>query len=273
MALKIKDETGIYDVATLHHVIDSRCRRVFKDLISRRNATHWDPMDIEYFLLTPGKLVSKRITRTFSELPEALALLFASGQFKNTKKIIVCAYGNDIALEDWVKVINGIIAFIPANAEIFNGIITEERVGSGCGTVHLIAVCSRTAEDALFFYQYVSQYIKDDFNIEGCYAYKRIDAGRDVFLELEHNKLKVGYRGIDKMEKDLSVLLNHNQFERFFSEVIVDTAQDKIYKNYFFNHEITDDMKNIMEALYIKEMLSVLEHRYEDTNKLTNQSV
>jgi hypothetical protein len=101
----------------------------------------------------------------------------------------------------------------------------------------------------------VSQYIKEDFNKEGCYAYKRIDAGRDIFLELEHNKLKVGYRGIKKMEKELSALLSHNQFKGRFSEIIVDTAQDKIYKYYFFNHEITDE---IMEALYIREMLSIL---------------
>jgi hypothetical protein len=186
----------------------------------------------------------------------------------------VCAYGNgDITLEDWAKVINSITASVPANAVMLTGIVTEERVGADRGTVHLIAICSRTAEDALFFYQYVSQYIRDDFTIEGCCAYKRIDAGRDVFLELAHNTLKVGYRGIDTMEKELSVLLHHSQFERFFSEIIVDTAQDKIYRNYFFNHEVTDDIKNVMEALYIKEMLGVLVRRYEDTNKSTDQSV
>jgi hypothetical protein len=102
------------------------------------------------------------------------------------------------------------------------------------------------------------QVFEEDFNKEGCYAYKRIDASRDIFLELEHNKLKVGYRGINKMEKELSALLSHNQFKGRFSEIIVDTAQDKIYKYYFFNHEITDEIKNEMEALYIREMLSIL---------------
>jgi hypothetical protein len=225
-------------------------------------------MDIENFLLTPGKLVFKRITCTLPELPEALAALLASEQFKNIKKLMICAYGfswdgdavDRINFEDFEKAMNSIIASIPDDVPILNGLISGERADKDRITIRLIAICSRTADDALFFYEYVSQYIKEDFNIEGCYAYKRIDAGRDVFLELEHNKLKVGYRGINKMEKGLSTLLNHNQFKGCFSEIIVDTTQDKIYKYYFFNHEVTDDKKNIMEALYIREMLSLLEH-------------
>ncbi|GHU69325.1 hypothetical protein FACS189450_02020 [Spirochaetia bacterium] len=260
MTLTLKDETDTYEVATIDHVIDSRCRRVFNDLISRHNTIHWDPMGIENFLLTPGKLVSRHITRTLTNLPVALTTLLASGQFKNIKKLIVCVYGSfsGMPLEDFGKVVTCISASVPDGADIDIGWITEDRAGKDRVGVHLIAICSRTADEALFFYEYVSQYIKEDFIIEGFYAYKRIDAYRDIFLELEHNKLKVGYRGINQMEKELSALLNHNQFKDYFSELIVDTTQDKIYKYYYFNHEVSDEVKNAMEALYIREMLSVL---------------
>jgi hypothetical protein len=100
-------------------------------------------MDIENFLLTPGKLVSNRITRTVPELPEALSALLVSEQFKNIEKLMVCAYRfcwND--LEDWVDVMNSIIASIPAEVEILNGLITEERADKDRVTIHLIAICS-----------------------------------------------------------------------------------------------------------------------------------
>jgi cell division GTPase FtsZ len=143
MILQLKDETQTYDVTTRDHVIDSRCKRVFDDLISRRNVTHMDSVDIENFLLTPGKLVSKRITRTLPELPEALAALIASEQFKNIEKLIVCAYRlcwN--SLEDVDKIMNGILASIPAEAEILLGLITEEGTDEDRITVHLIGICS-----------------------------------------------------------------------------------------------------------------------------------
>jgi hypothetical protein len=79
----LRDGTEICYVATVDHAIDSRCRKVFEDLISCRNRIHWDPIDLENFLLTPGKLVSKRIIRTLPKLPETMAALFASEQFKN----------------------------------------------------------------------------------------------------------------------------------------------------------------------------------------------
>ncbi|GHT94368.1 hypothetical protein FACS1894141_0900 [Spirochaetia bacterium] len=267
MTLTLKDETDTYEVATIDHAIDSRCRRVFNDLISLRNELHWDPMNIENFLLNPGKLVSRRITRTLTALPEALAALIASEQFKNIEKIIVCAYTpfdmtQQNETDDFGKVMNGIRASVPSGAEMLAGWITGDRVDKDRVGVHLIAICSRTADEALFFYKYVSQYIKEDFIIEGFYAYKRIDAYRDIFLELEHNKLKVGYRGINQMEKELSALLNHNQFKGYFSEIIVDATQDKLYKYYYFNHEVTDGIKNAMEALYIREMLSILETNF-----------
>jgi hypothetical protein len=106
---------------------------------------HWDPMDIENFLLTPGELVSKRITRTLPELPAALAALLASEQFKNIEKLIVCGYECEILLEDWGKVMNNIAASVPDGAEIFHGLITGEQADKDRVTVHLIAICSGTA--------------------------------------------------------------------------------------------------------------------------------
>jgi uncharacterized Zn finger protein (UPF0148 family) len=143
LKVKLKDETQTYDVTTLGHVIDSRCKRVFEDFISRRNLTHTDPMDIENFLLTPGKLVSKRIARTLPELPEALAALLASEQFKNIEKLIVCAYRPCWnSLEDWARVMNSISDSITAEAEIMLGLITEEGADKDRVTVHLIGICS-----------------------------------------------------------------------------------------------------------------------------------
>jgi hypothetical protein len=143
MILKLKDGTQTYDVATLDHAIDSRCKRVFEDLISARNVTHMDSVDIANFLQTPGKLVSKRITRTLPELPEALAASLVTEQFKNIERLIVCAYRlcwN--SLENWDKVMNSIIASVPAEAEILLGLIDEERAAKDRITVHLIAICS-----------------------------------------------------------------------------------------------------------------------------------
>jgi hypothetical protein len=136
------------------------------------------------------------------------------------------------------------------------------------------AVCSETTpvNDALRFYEFLSQYCArvKNFNVKGCYTYKRIDANRDIFLELENNKLKVGYRGINKMKNKLSAVLNHSQFKGFFSALIVDVIQNKIYKCYLLNHDVTDDMKNIIEAVYINNMLSILEHGYEECSKSNN---
>jgi hypothetical protein len=145
MILKLKDETQTYDIATFDHVIDSRCRQVFEDFISVRNATHADPVDIENFLLTPGKLVSKRIVGTLPELPETLTALLATEQFKNIEKLIVCAYRlcwN--SLDEWDKVMSSISASVPAEAEILLGLIDEEGADKDRVTVHLIAICSRT---------------------------------------------------------------------------------------------------------------------------------
>jgi hypothetical protein len=155
MVLKLKDGIEINDVASIDHAIDSECRQVFEDLISRHNALHWDPMSIEHFLLTPGKLVSRCITHTPTEMPEALTTLLASGQFKNIEKLIVCTYSSPfgMALENFGKMMNGISDSVPAGVDISCGWITEDRAAEDRVAVHLIAICSRTADEALFFLQ------------------------------------------------------------------------------------------------------------------------
>jgi hypothetical protein len=142
--MTLKSGNEVYDIATLDRTIDSRCRRVFEDLISRRNLTHWDPQDIENFLLTPGKLVFKRITCTTLELPDAIAAFVASGELKNIVKLIICTHrSNDIALTDRGKDFDSIIASIPIPIEGFlMGMIEDEGSNEDSVTVHLIAICS-----------------------------------------------------------------------------------------------------------------------------------
>jgi predicted transcriptional regulator len=126
--------------------------------------------------------------------------------------------------------------------------------------------------DALLFYDYVSQYIKTvkNFNVQGHYTYKSLDVNRDIFLELDSDRINIGYKGIIKTEEELSNILNHRQLNGFFSKIIVDTTQDKIYKYYLLKHDVTDIIKNTIESVYIENTLSILEHGYMNCNKPGN---
>jgi hypothetical protein len=136
-------EGGRWDYETSHH-IDSQRRQIFEDLISRRNITHWIYEDIENFLATEGIMFSECITRTQSEISEALGALLASEKFKSTKKIIVCVYGNaDTALiEDMSKILNGICASFTPETVMLSGLIRDEKMDENSATVRMIAICS-----------------------------------------------------------------------------------------------------------------------------------
>ena len=117
----------------------------------------------------------------------------------------------------------------------------------------------------LIFYYYVSSFIvaTKDYGVNNCCTYKNIAADKKIVFELKDGKIIVGYQGITGIEKELAQMLNHHQFDCYYSMLIINTAENKIYKYYLLKHDVTDEIKNMIEAIYIQNSLSLLEIEYK----------
>jgi hypothetical protein len=120
--------------------------------------------------------------------------------------------------------------------------------------------------DAMAFYDYVSRSLErlDGYTINDCYTYTCADTGTDVFIELEHdNAIIIGYKGSSEKGKAASVLDRRHFNRKYFSDIIIDVEHDKIYKRYLFKHDATDELKNIIETVFIHNSLAELKIEYE----------
>jgi hypothetical protein len=115
------------------------------------------------------------------------------------------------------------------------------------------------------FYDYVSLFIvaAKGYGVNNCCTYKNIAVDKKVIFELKNDKVIVGYKGIVGIEKELSQILNHRLFNCYYSRLIINTTEDKIYKYYLLKHDVTDKIKNMIEAIYIQNSLSLLEIEYK----------
>jgi hypothetical protein len=55
-------------------------------------------------------------------------------------------------------------------------------------------------------------------------------------------------------------VLNHKHFDTYFSKIIIE--KEKVYKEYFIRHDVSDSLKNITELIFISNSLSLLERRH-----------
>lgn len=112
------------------------------------------------------------------------------------------------------------------------------------------------------FFNFLSQYFIQfkEYTIHDFYVFKKIDSNREVFIELAlDNKIIIGYKGIQKSEDTLAGILNCRHFDACFSGLVLDKEKDTMYKEYLLRHDVLDELKNVIEAIFISNSLSMLE--------------
>ena len=119
------------------------------------------------------------------------------------------------------------------------------------------------------FFDFLLQYFKDLKlrHVKDLCIYSAIDIGREVFVELKPDgKIIIGYKGIHKAEGKMAAILNRIHFDKYFSHLLIDAKEGKIYKEYVPHHNASGDpcgITNIMEAIFISNSLSELEGEYK----------
>jgi hypothetical protein len=125
------------------HCLDTHIRQVFEDLLSFRNANHWDEMDLENFLAAKGRLVFECIEQLSLNKYGRISAVLASEKFKNIKKIIVCLYSHSaLALAGYGAMLATAQAAVPPETKILTGWIRDERAKQNSVAVNLIALCA-----------------------------------------------------------------------------------------------------------------------------------
>jgi hypothetical protein len=143
--IKYREESWCLE--SKHH-IDEKTRQIFEDLVNL-SINYWSDKDIEYFLATEGRLVSKRV-----ELP-ALDIyafpnpkvIFFDEEIEKLKKIIVCVYDPASAYTGMnygilSKILNHITSHLPNDAEIQVGLICKKEQEGNDFYINLLAVFS-----------------------------------------------------------------------------------------------------------------------------------
>ncbi|MDR2516653.1 MAG: hypothetical protein LBC88_04640 [Spirochaetaceae bacterium] len=123
-------------------------------------------------------------------------------------------------------------------------------------------ILQRMSTPAETFFNFLSHYFVQlkEYTMRGFYLYKKIDANREVFIELAlDSKIIIGYKGIQECEDALAGILNGRHFDVFFSGLVIDKERDTMYKEYFLRHDVSDGLKNAIEAIFISNSLSMLE--------------
>ena len=126
-------------------------RKIFKDLLSRRNRIHWRRSDINYFLSTKGKIILECFQPIQLEETDNLVAMIKSRNLENVEKIIICVYDSVyMSIADYEKLVECIIDSIPINQDktsILTGWIDDERIGINGISVTLVAMCSDNKKD------------------------------------------------------------------------------------------------------------------------------
>jgi cell division GTPase FtsZ len=125
------------------HCLDMNIRQAFADLLSRRNRTHWDEMDLKEFLAAKGRLVFERIAHPQTGGNDVIPSVLTSEKFKNIKRIIVCVYSHSaMTPADYGKILEQVSAAVSPEAKILTGWICDEKTDQHSVAINLIAVCS-----------------------------------------------------------------------------------------------------------------------------------
>jgi hypothetical protein len=122
------------------HYIDEETRQVFEGLLNN-SITHWRDSDIEYFLATEGRLMSRKIVlpQYKDGLKEILNFTFKNEDVQKIKKIIFCIYGK-MGIGEFDKMARSMADGLLDKIEVFVGYIPDLTPEKDGICIHIIAI-------------------------------------------------------------------------------------------------------------------------------------